>query len=154
MLIGCLSIKKYFSKFLQTKPSIVDKEGVIYFKVTAGCIKFNNILFSYANNKLMVKKISFTVKSEKTITLIKLTRSGKSTLLNLLKRFIDPSKGSIKINGQNISNITLRSLQENIVVIPQNLKVLNKSIREIVLYRLYTNNIKIIKSCKAAFIYE
>ena len=66
----------------------------------------------------MVKKISFIIKGGKTIMLIRLTRSGKSTLLNLLKRFINPSKGSIKINGQNISNIILRSLQENIVVVP------------------------------------
>ena len=72
---------------------------MIYLKVTAGCIKFNNILFSYANNKLIVKKISFIVKGRKTITLIRLTRSGKSILLNLLKRFINPSKGSIKINS-------------------------------------------------------
>ena len=47
----------------------------------------------------MVKKISFIVKGGKTIALIRLTRSGKSTLLNLLKQFIDPSEGSIKIDG-------------------------------------------------------
>jgi len=57
-----------------------------------------------------VKKISFIIEGKKTVTLIRLTKSGKSILLNLLKRFIDPSEGSIKINGQNISNITLRSL--------------------------------------------
>ncbi|OCL00006.1 uncharacterized protein K441DRAFT_409085, partial [Cenococcum geophilum 1.58] len=66
-------------------------------KVTAGRVKFNNVLFSYADDKLMVKKISFTVKGRKIITLIRLTGSGKSILLNLLKRFINPSKGSIKI---------------------------------------------------------
>jgi len=65
-----------------------------------------------------VKKISFIVEGGKTITLIRLTRSGKSTLFNLLKRFINPSEGSIKINSQNISNIILRSLRENIAVIP------------------------------------
>ena len=66
----------------------------------------------------MVKKISFTVKGRKTVALIGLTGSGKSILLNLLKRFINPSKGSIKINGQNISNVILRSLRENIAVVP------------------------------------
>ncbi|XTI91268.1 hypothetical protein V2W45_1242000, partial [Cenococcum geophilum] len=81
------------------KLSIINKEGVIYLKVTASRVKFNNILFSYANNKLIVKKISFIVKGGKTITLIRLTRSGKFILLNLLKRFINSSKGSIKING-------------------------------------------------------
>ncbi|OCK88853.1 uncharacterized protein K441DRAFT_586618, partial [Cenococcum geophilum 1.58] len=81
------------------KLSIVNKEGVIYLKVTAGRVKFNNILFSYADEEPTVKKISFIVKGGKTITLIRLTGSSKSTLLNLLKRFINPSKGSIKING-------------------------------------------------------
>jgi len=57
------------------------------------------ILFSYTNNKLIVKKIGFIVEGRKTITLIRLTGSSKSILLNLLKRFINPSKGSIKINS-------------------------------------------------------
>jgi len=65
-----------------------------------------------------VKKISFIIKGGKTITLIRLIRSSKSTLLNLLKWFINFSEGSIKINGQNISNVILRSLRENIAVIP------------------------------------
>ncbi|XTI82066.1 hypothetical protein V2W45_1226915, partial [Cenococcum geophilum] len=82
-----------------TKVSIVNKEGIIHLKVTAGRVKFNNVLFSYANNELTVKKISFIVKGGKIITLIRLTRSGKSILLNLLKGFINPSKGSIKINS-------------------------------------------------------
>ena len=99
MLIGYLSTKKRFSKLLRIKPSIINKKGVTYFKVTAGRVKFNNVLFSYTNDKLMVKKICFTVKGRKIITLIRLTKSGKSTLLNLLKRFIDPSKGSIKIDS-------------------------------------------------------
>jgi ABC-type transport system involved in Fe-S cluster assembly fused permease/ATPase subunit len=99
MLMVCLSIGERFSKLLRTKLSIVDKEGVTHLEVTAGRVKFNNILFSYANNKLTVKKISFTVEGGKTIALIRLTGSGKSILLNLLKRFINPSKGSIKINS-------------------------------------------------------
>ena len=57
-----------------------------------------------------MEKISFTVESRKTVALVRPIRSGKSTLFNLLKRFIDFSKESIKIDGQNISNVTLRSL--------------------------------------------
>jgi len=49
--------------------------------------------------------------------LVRLIRSNKSILLNLLKRFINFSERSIKINGQNISDVILRSLRENIVVI-------------------------------------
>jgi len=98
MLIGCLSAGEHFSNLLQTKLSIINKEGVIYLKVTASRVKFNNVLFSYTNEPV-VKKISFTVKGKKTITLIRLTRSSKSILLNLLKWFINPSKGSIKINS-------------------------------------------------------
>ena len=99
MLIGCLSAKKCFSKLFQTKPFIINKERVTHLEITAGRVKFNNILFFYADDKLIIKKISFTVKGGKTITLIRLTRSSKSILLNLLKRFINPSKGSIKINS-------------------------------------------------------
>ena len=97
--MGCLSVGERFSKLLRTKLSIVNKEGVIYLKVTAGRVKFNNVLFSYADDEPVVKKISFIVKGGKTITLIRLTGSSKSILLNLLKRFINPSKGSIKINS-------------------------------------------------------
>jgi len=154
MLMGCLSAGERFSKLLQTKPSIVDKKGATHLEVTAGRVEFDNVSFSYADDEPTVKKISFTVEGGKTVALIRPTGSGKSTLLNLLKRFIDPSKGSIKINSQNISNVTLRSLQENIAVVPQNLEVPNKSIREIVSYGLHANDVKIMESCKAASIHE
>jgi ABC-type multidrug transport system fused ATPase/permease subunit len=97
--MGYLSVREHFSKLLQTKPSIVNKEGATHLKVTASRIKFNNVLFSYADDKPVVKKISFTIKGGKTVALIKLTKSSKSTLFNLLKWFINPSKGSIKINS-------------------------------------------------------
>jgi ABC-type multidrug transport system fused ATPase/permease subunit len=97
--MGCLSIRERFSKRLQTKPSIVNKEGVTHLKITAGHIEFDNVSFSYTNNEPMVKKMSFTVKGKKTVVLIRLTKNSKSTLLNLLKRFINPSKKSIKINS-------------------------------------------------------
>ena len=66
--------------------------------MTAGRVEFNNVLFFYTDEPV-VKKISFIVEGGKTVALIRLTRSSKSTLLNLLKRFIDPSEGSIKINS-------------------------------------------------------
>jgi len=64
-----------------------------------------------------VKKISFTIEGGKTVALIGLIKNSKSTLFNLLKWFIDPSKENIKINGQNISDVILKSLRENIAII-------------------------------------
>jgi len=72
ILIDCLNVGKCFSKLLQTRPSIVDKEGAIRLKVTARRVKFTNILFSYADsNRPAVNKINFIVKGGKTIALIK-----------------------------------------------------------------------------------
>jgi len=70
------------------------------FEAAVGRIKFNNILFSYlSSGKLIVEKISFTVKGGKTIILVGQSGSGKTIVLNLLQHFINPNKGNIKINS-------------------------------------------------------
>ena len=85
ILMDCLSLGERFSKLLQARLSIVDKEGAISLKVTAGRVKFTNILFSYADsNRPAVNKISFTVEGGKTVALIGRSGSGKSIVFKLL----------------------------------------------------------------------
>ena len=101
-----------------------------------------------------MNKISFTVEGRKTVVLVGQSGSGKSIVFKLLQRFINPNKRDIKINGQNTCNVMLSSLQDNIVIVPQSLDLPNKSIKEIVVYRLNTEANEIEEACKAACIYD
>ena len=101
-----------------------------------------------------MNKISFTVEGRKTVVLVRQNGSDKSTVFKLLQRFIDPNKEDIKIDGQNTHNVTLSSLWNNIAIVPQSFNLPNKSIKEIVTYRLNAEANEIEEACKAACIYN
>ena len=88
-----------FLNFFKISYLLLTKKEQYTLKLLLAALNLITSYFFYTNDKLVVKKISFIVKGGKTITLIRLTRSSKSILFNLLKRFIDLNKESIKING-------------------------------------------------------
>ena len=155
ILMDCLSSGERFSKLLQARPSVVDKEGATSLKVTAGRVEFTDISFSYADgDRPAMNKISFTVEGGKTVALVGRSGSGKSTVFKLLQRLIDPNEGDIKIDGQNTRDVTLSSLRDNIAIVPQSLDLPNKSIKEIVAYGLNAKANEIEEACKAACIHD
>ncbi len=85
-----------------------------------GVIEFNNVSFAYPDAELpILENISFKTKPGTTTAIIGSTGSGKSTLINLIPRFFDPTKGEIKLDGYNIKDIPQKSLRENIGFVPQ-----------------------------------
>ena len=85
-----------------------------------GIIEFDNVTFTYPDGEEPVlKDISFTAKKGETIAFIGSTGSGKSTLINLIPRFYDVTKGSIKINGIDVRDYDLSALRKKIGFIPQ-----------------------------------
>lgn len=91
-------------------------------------IKFENISFRY-KDKSILENVSFTIEPEETVLIIGSSGIGKSTLINLLMRTYDPTKGNIFINQQNIKNISFKSLTETISLVPQNTYFLNDTIK-------------------------
>ena len=96
-----------------------------------GVIEFKNVTFAYPDSNIpCIKNISFKTKTGKTTAIIGSTGSGKSTIINLIPRFYDPSEGEILLDGFNIKNIPLKSLKDNIGFVPQQALLFSGTIEE------------------------
>ena len=140
---------------LQYKPSVADRAGAKSLVLDHGEIEFNDVHFSYDSQRPTLKAINFRALPGQTIALVGETGGGKSTILKLLFRFYDVAQGSIKIDGQDIRNVTLESLRENLGVVPQDPSLFNETIMSNVRYaRLNATDAEVYDACKAAAIHE
>ena len=94
----------------------------------SGEICFDNVSFSYDNEKPSLTNVNLTIKKGETIALVGSTGSGKTTMVNLLTRFYNPSSGQILINGQDIVSYELESYRSNFSYVDQNVRLFNDTI--------------------------
>ena len=94
----------------------------------SGDISFEKVSFSYNNKKSSLNNIDLTIKNGETIALVGSTGSGKTTLVNLLTRFYNPTSGKISINNEDINNFDLESYRSNFSYVDQNVRLFNDSI--------------------------
>lgn len=120
------------NEVLDAKPSIVGKETTeANSNSSAPAVKFDDVSFSYHDNsEYALEDISFTAQKGQTIGIIGGTGSGKSTLINLIPRFYDTSKGSVNVYGTDVRNYSLGDLRTKIAVVPQKAVLFSGTIRE------------------------
>jgi len=99
-------------------------------------ISFKGVDYFYPNGFQALKNITFSAKEGKTLAIVGATGSGKSTIINLIMRFYDPSVGKIKIDGQEIKDFTLKSLRSKISLVGQDVFLLNAPLRVNITYGL------------------
>ena len=117
-------------------------------------IEFKDVSFFYEKNKIILDKISFKTKKSK-MHIIGESGSGKSTIFNLISRFIDPKKGNIFINDVNIKDVSLFSLRQNISLVSQETMIYNDTFNNnISLGKLNATKREIIKAAKLANIHD
>jgi len=93
-------------------------------------VKFENVSFGYDPTILVLKNISFTIKRNEKLAIVGQTGAGKSTIINLLARFYDPSEGRILIDGREIREIPLASLRSLISIVLQDSFLFQVSIKD------------------------
>ena len=93
-----------------------------------GDIIFQNVSFSYNDEKVSLNNINLTIKQGETIALVGSTGSGKTTLVNLLIRFYNPTNGKILINNNDINSFDLESFRSNFSFVDQNVRLFNDTI--------------------------
>ena len=93
-----------------------------------GDISFQNVSFSYGDKAQSLKNINLNIKNGETIALVGATGSGKTTLVNLLTRFYNPTSGKIFINNEDIISFDLESFRSNFSYVDQNVRLFNDSI--------------------------
>ncbi len=131
MIPKAISSAKRINEVLETDFSINDIENVKKLidsnEVT---LKFDNVSFSYNNTgEYDLENINFECKSGDTIAIIGGTGSGKSSILNLITRFYDVTKGRILLNGVDIKDITQKDLRDSIGYVPQKAVLFSGTIR-------------------------
>ncbi|MEX0752598.1 MAG: ABC transporter ATP-binding protein/permease, partial [Xanthobacteraceae bacterium] len=114
---------------LSREPEIKDRPDVKPLKVTKGVIRFDNVVFAYDPERVILKGLSFEVPAGKTVAIVGPSGAGKSTISRLLFRFYEISGGRILIDGQDIRDVTQRSLREAIGMVPQDTVLFNDTIR-------------------------
>ncbi|MGI5064812.1 ABC transporter ATP-binding protein [Treponema putidum] len=119
-------------------------------------IKYKNIEFAYKQKKNTVfKNLNFTVAKNEKLAVAGESGSGKTTIVNLLLRFYEPTSGSIYINGTDIKDLTLKSLRSLITVVSQETYLFNGTIKENLLHANEdADEEKLIDACKAANIHS
>ena len=106
---------------IDTKPTILDREKNRHFEPSKkGVLEFNNVSFRYPQaDEDVLSNISFTAKPGETTAFIGSTGSGKTTLINLIPRFYDVTKGEILLDGVNVKDVSQHDLREKIGYVPQ-----------------------------------
>jgi ATP-binding cassette subfamily B protein len=116
-------------ELLDTKSEISDKNDAEIIGDTKGIIDFKNVWFAYNDEDYVLKNVTFSIKEGEKVAFVGATGAGKSTIINLLCRFYDVSKGCISIDGKDLRDITQHSLRKNIGIVLQDVFLFSGDIR-------------------------
>jgi ATP-binding cassette subfamily B protein len=116
---------------LDAESDVSDKPGAIQLPTVQGHVRFENVTFRYFNSgDPVLKNVSFEASPGQTVALLGATGSGKTTIINLLPRFYDPTEGRITIDGHDLREVTLSSLRSQIGIVLQETTLFAGTIRE------------------------
>jgi ATP-binding cassette subfamily B protein len=142
-------------ELFDTKPTVVEKPGATDLGEVHGDITFENVVFGYSPTQKVLNGVNFEIKEGETIAFVGPIGCGKSTILNLILRFLDPQQGRILLEGKDISDATLSSLREQISKLSQFPFFLKDTIRENVgLGRAGASQAQIEEACRLAHIHD
>jgi ATP-binding cassette, subfamily B, heavy metal transporter len=134
---------------------ITDKPDALPLQVKAGEITFDNVHFGYEPTREILKGVSFTLKPGQKLALVGHSGSGKSTIGRLLFRFYDVTSGAVRIDGQDLRDVTQTSLHAQIGVVPQDTVLFNDTIRYNIAYgKANATEAEIIAAARAARIHD
>ena len=140
---------------LDQPPEVLDKKGASALKVGDADLRFEDIHFAYDPERQILKGIDITVLGGKTLAIVGPSGSGKSTISRLLFRFYDVGQGAIRIDGQDVRDISQETLRAAIGVVPQDTVLFNDTIKYNIAYgRDGASEDEIIEAAKAAQIHD
>ena len=113
---------------LDRSPEVADRPGAKQLKVSGGAIRFDNVQFAYDPERTILKNVSFEVPAGKMVAIVGPSGAGKSTISRILLRFYDVSGGAVTIDGQDLRDVTQKSLRAAIGVVPQDTVLFNDTI--------------------------
>lgn len=147
-----LAIERVFG-MLELAPTITEKENAIKVTELKNDINIENVCFEYIKNKPVLKNINLNIKKGETIALVGNSGGGKSTIVNLIPRFYDVTSGSIKVDGNDLRDLSLNDLRDLISIVFQDNFLFSGTIREnILLGRQNATKSEIKKAIEMAYL--
>ncbi len=144
-------------EILDTRSDIEEQPDAQDLLGSAGNISFEHVSFSYSDNpdEPILSDISLEVQPGEILALVGPSGAGKTTLVNLIPRFFDPQTGRVRINGQDLRELKLKSLREQIGVVPQETLLFGGTVKDNILYgRLEASEEEVIAAAEAANAHE
>lgn len=126
-----------------------DKEGASELKTVEGRVTFEDAWFSYDGKNMVLKDIDLDVQPGRTVAILGATGSGKSSIINLIPRFYDVTRGSIKVDGVDIRDVTIKSLRKHIGIVRQDPFIFSTTLRENISYGVEDATLDKIKEAAA-----
>ncbi len=144
------SVERVF-EVLDTEPDIADKEDAIELPAIRGEVEFRNVSFSYTEEVEVLKNISLKAAPGQMIAFVGPSGAGKTTTVNLVSRFYDPTQGDIFIDGHNLKDIKQRSLRKQMGIVLQEPFLFNDTIKASIAYgKLGATDAEIVDAAIAA----
>jgi ABC-type multidrug transport system fused ATPase/permease subunit len=142
-------------ELLDTKPSIAEHPEALHLDEVHGNIVFEDVVFGYNERQKILDGISFSIKEGETVALVGPIGSGKSTIFNLLLRFLDPQRGRILLDGHDIQTLSFSTLRQQVSKLSQFPFFMKDSIRENVrLARQDASDEEVEEACNLAHIHS
>ncbi|OCH96896.1 lipid A export permease/ATP-binding protein MsbA [Legionella jamestowniensis] len=131
---------------------IENEQGKILAHRVKGAIEFDRVSYAYRKGQTILHEVSFAIGAGETVALVGHSGSGKTTIASLLPRFYELSKGSIKLDGESISNLSLASLRAQIALVSQHVTLFNDTLANNIAYGCtHATREQIIHAAKLAF---
>jgi len=119
---------------LESEREVTDKSGALSLGSVRGQVDFENVTYGYEPERAVLREVSLEVQPGETIALVGVTGAGKTTLLGLVPRFFDPWQGHVRIDGQDVRDVQLKSLRGNIAIVLQEPFLFPLSVAENIAY--------------------
>jgi ATP-binding cassette subfamily B protein len=119
---------------LDTQPAQREKPGAQDLATTTACVELQGVVFSYATGSPILRGVDIVAEGGKTTALVGQSGAGKSTIINLIPRFYDPTEGRILIDGQDIAEVTKASLRRQLAYVSQQPYLFEGTIRDNIRY--------------------
>lgn len=151
---GLAAARRIF-EVLDTVPDITNSENATELKSVDKGIEFVNVSFRYGHEDYVLHDIDFKVSKGQVIAIVGPSGAGKSTLVDLIPRFYDPTSGSVRIDGIDIRNVTIRSLRSLMGIVTQETILFNDTVENNIAYGMEEVPFsRIVDAAKAANAHE
>ncbi|GAA6147858.1 ABC transporter ATP-binding protein [Pseudooceanicola nitratireducens] len=130
---GIAGFRRYLD-LMETQPDVADRPDAVPAPAFRGAVTFENVHFDYGDDRPVIRDINLHVGAGETMAFVGPSGAGKTSLLSLVPRFYEPGEGRILIDGQDVRDMTLRTLRRQIGIVSQDVYLFGGTLRENIAY--------------------